>query len=191
MESIIDIKNLEREKFKRIRAQSTLLERKRVKKNLEIFINSLDKSKWINKFFAIYWPLLDEVDLRDLKKNYPLALPKCESSHKLNFYAWNNTKLKEDKVGIPAPHNAELLSNKQISHIFAPCLSIDRDLYRLGYGGGYYDKLRSSMEWRLVPCIGVLTEQCVSKNLLTRADWDIPLNGYITNKKILVLNNNL
>tara|TARA_B100000212_G_scaffold261261_1_gene201165 strand:+ start:1801 stop:2361 length:561 start_codon:yes stop_codon:yes gene_type:complete len=186
MQSIINSKKLERLKFKKLRAQSSLLERKSVKKNIEIFINSLDKNSWKSKFFAIYWPLLDEVDLRDLKQNYPLALPKCESNNKLGFYAWNNTSLKEDKEGILAPDNAEPLSYKQISHIFVPCLSIDKKLSRLGYGGGYYDKLRSYEEWRLIPCIGVLTEKCVSKNLLTKADWDIPLNGYITNKKILI-----
>ena len=66
------------------------------------------------------------------------------------------------------------------------CLSIDKNLTRLGYGGGYFDKLRRDKNWRNVPCIGVLTSNCVSKIPLTRAYWDIPLSGFITEKEIFV-----
>ena len=65
------IKSLERIKFKKIRSKSTFSERKSVSENVEKFIKTLDKNKWINKFFAIYWPLKDEEDLRELRKNYP------------------------------------------------------------------------------------------------------------------------
>jgi len=70
--------------------------------------------------------------------------------------------------------------------IFVPCLSVDKNLTRLGYGGGYFDKLRTDNKWRNVPCIGVLTSNCVSTILLTKAEWDIPLSGFITEKEIFV-----
>ena len=70
--------------------------------------------------------------------------------------------------------------------IFVPCLSVDKNLIRLGYGGGYFDKLRSDKNWKDVPCIGVLTSNCVSTNPLTRSEWDIPLSGFITEKEIFV-----
>ena len=179
-------KKKEREKFKQIRSKSSFFERENVKLNVETYINTLDKNKWHNKYFAVYYPLKNEVDLRDLKKKYPLALPKCKSNNEVDFYVWDNTPLEIDKAGIPAPINSKLLISEQISHIFVPCLSIDERLNRLGYGGGYYDKLRANKVWRLIPCIGVLTEECVSQDLLTKANWDIPLNGYITNKEILI-----
>ena len=47
-------------------------------------------------------------------------------------------------------------------------------------------KLRRDNDWRNVPCIGVLTSNCVSTIPLTRADWDIPLSGFITEKEIFV-----
>ena len=180
------IKSLERIKFKKIRSKSTFSERKSVSENVEKFIKTLDKNKWINKFFAIYWPLKDEVDLRELKKKYPLALPKCNLNKKLEFYIWDDTPLKKDQEGILAPNNSNLLNSSQISYIFVPCLSVDKKLNRLGYGGGYYDKLRSYKDWRLIPCIGVLTNNCVSKSLLTNDKWDIPLDGFITDSKILI-----
>ena len=47
------IKSLERIKFKKIRSKSTFSERKSVNENVEKFIKTLDKNKWINKYFAI------------------------------------------------------------------------------------------------------------------------------------------
>ena len=85
-----------------------------------------------------------------------------------------------------APNNSNLLNSSQISYIFIPCLSVDKKLNRLGYGGGYYDKLRSNKDWRLIPSIGVLTDKCVSKNFLTKEKWDIPLNGFITDNEISI-----
>ena len=180
------IKSFERVKFKKIMSESSLLERKSVKENVERFITTLDRKKWINKFFAIYWPLKDEVDLRTLRKKYPLALPKCNSNKRIDFYVWDDTPLIKDKEGIFAPNNSNLLNSRQISYIFAPCLSVDKKLHRLGYGGGYYDKLRDNEDWRLIPCIGVLTNKCVSKSFLTKDNWDIPLNGFITDNEIFI-----
>ena len=180
------IKSYERIKYKKIMSESLLCDRTNVKENVERFIISLDKNKWINKFFAIYWPLKDEVDLRELRKKYPLALPKCNSNKKIDFYIWDDTPLIKDQEGIFAPNNSKLLNSRQISCIFVPCLSIDKNLNRLGYGGGYYDKLRAKKDWRLIPCIGVLTNKCVCKSFLTKDFWDIPLSGFITDNEILI-----
>ena len=180
------IKSYERIKYKKIMSESLLCDRTNVKVNVERFIISLDKNKWINKFFAIYWPLKDEVDLRELKKKYPLALPKCNSSKKIDFYIWDDAPLIKDQEGIFAPNNSKLLNSSQISFIFVPCLSVDKNLNRLGYGGGYYDKLRANKDWKLIPCVGVLTNKCISKNFLTKDHWDIPLNGFITDNEILI-----
>ncbi len=180
------IKSFERVKFKKIMSESSLSERENVKENVEKFLTTLDRNKWINKFFAIYWPLKDEVDLRELRKKFPLALPKCNLSKRIDFYIWDDTPLIKDQEGIFAPNNSDLLKSSQISYIFVPCLSVDKKFNRLGYGGGYYDKLRANKDWRLIPCIGVLTNKCVSKNFLTKDNWDIPLNGFITDNEIFI-----
>ena len=185
----MEIKNekiLDRKKFHQIRKQSTNLEKSNVEKNVETFIDSIPKEILFNKYIGIYWPIKNEVDIRKLRNKYPVALPKCQTNLEIQYFIWDNTPLKKDIQGIPSPNNNLCLSHENISMIFVPCLSIDKRLTRLGYGGGYFDKLRSKKDWNLIPCIGILTDNCVSNNLLNKEKWDIPLNGYITEKEILI-----
>ena len=184
--SISEKKSLERNIFRKLRQESTLSELRNIENNVRKYIDLfLSRNKKIDKI-AIYWPLKNEVDIRSLKKNFSLALPRCEEGKKLSFHIWDDKPLTKDLEGIPSPKNSYLLSYEEISLIFVPCLSIDENFIRLGYGGGYFDKLRRDKNWRNIPCIGLLTSRCVSKKPLTRANWDIPLTGYITDKEILL-----
>ena len=183
---ISEKKNLERNFFKNLRNQSTFVDRKNVEINVRIFVDSFFRKGIKNNYIGIYWPLKNEVDIRSIRDKYSLALPRCEKNKKLSFCSWEGELLTNDSQGIPAPYSSNKLSYDQISMIFIPCLAVDRDFIRLGYGGGYFDKLREDKNWQTIPCIGLLTSNCVSKNLLTRADWDIPLSGFITEKEILV-----
>jgi 5-formyltetrahydrofolate cyclo-ligase len=118
----------------------------------------------------------------NVEKNVRLYI----DSYVKGFYPWEEKPLTKDSEGILSPNNSSPLSYLEISMIFVPCLSVDKNLTRLGYGGGYFDKLRRDNDWRNVPCIGVLTSNCVSTIPLTRAEWDIPLSGFITEKEIFV-----
>ena len=184
--NIFEKKKLERDKFRKIRNKISLNQRENVVKNVRLYVDSFVKSYKNTGYIAIYWPLKNEVDIRSLKEKISLALPRCKDKKELLFYPWNETTLSKDSEGILSPNNSFSLSHKQISMILVPCLSIDKNLIRLGYGGGYFDKLRRDKNWRNVPCIGVLTSNCVSKIPLTRAYWDIPLSGFITEKEIFV-----
>ena len=113
-------------------------------------------------------------------------MPRCKDKKELLFYPWDEKPLTKDSEGILSPNNSSPLSHLQISTILVPCLSVDKNLTRLGSGGGYFDKLRRDKNWRNVHCIGVLTSSCLSTIPLTRAEWDIPLTGYITEKEIFV-----
>ena len=184
--NIFEKKKLERDIFRKLRAKSSLNQIENVEKNVKIYIDSFVKEDRNIGHIAIYWPLKNEVDIRSLKEKVPLALPRCKDKKELLFYSWNENPLTKDSEGILSPNNSFSLSYKEISMIFVPCLSVDKNLIRLGYGGGYFDKLRSDKNWKDVPCIGVLTSNCVSPNPLTRAEWDIPLSGFVTEKEIFV-----
>ena len=184
--TISEKKNLERILFRKLRAESSLENRRNVENNVKKYIDLFFKKEKEKDYIAIYWPLKNEIDLRSLKDKFSLALPRCEENKKLSFYPWDNKPLTKDFEGILSPENSNSLTYNQISIIFIPCLSVDKNLIRLGYGGGYFDKLRRDNAWRNVPCIGVLTSNCVSTVPLTKAEWDIPLSGFITEKEIFV-----
>ena len=184
--NIFEKKKFERDTFRKLRNEISLNQMKNVEKNVKLYVDSFVKEYKNIGYIAIYWPLKNEVDIRSLKEKISVALPRCKDKKELLFYPWDEKPLTKDSEGILSPNNSLLLTHKQISMIFVPCLSVDKNLIRLGYGGGYFDKLRGDKNWRQVQCIGVLTSNCVSKIPLTRAEWDIPLSGFITEKEILV-----
>jgi len=184
--NIFEKKKLERNIFRKLRDESSISQRENVEKNVKLYVDSFVNQYKNIGYVAIYWPLKNEVDIRSLKEKFSLALPRCEEKKELLFFPWDKKPLTKDSEGILSPNNSFSLSHEQINLILVPCLSVDNNLIRLGYGGGYFDKLRRDKNWRNITCIGVLTSNCVSKIPLTRAEWDIPLSGFITEKKIFV-----
>ena len=184
--NISEKKKLERHTFIKLRDEISLKLREKVERNVKLYVDSFIKEYKNIGYIAIYWPLKNEVDIRSLKEKLSLALPRCKNKKEIIFYPWDKKPLTKDSEGILSPSKSVSLSHEQISLILVPCLSVDKNLIRLGYGGGYFDKLRSDKNWRDLPCIGVLTSNCLSPNPLTRAEWDIPLTGYITEKEIFV-----
>ena len=184
--TIFEKKKLERNMFRKLRDEISLNQKENVEKNVKLYIDLFVQEHSSIGYIAIYWPLKNEVDIRSLKEKFSLALPRCNEKKELLFYPWDEKPLTKDSEGILSPNNSFSLRHEEISMIFVPCLSVDKNLIRLGYGGGYFDKLRSDINWSNIPCIGVLTSNCVSKISLTRSDWDIPLSGFITEKEIFV-----
>ena len=184
--TIFEKKKVERNRFRKLIDEISLKQKENAEKNVKLYIDSFIKEYKSIGYIAIYWPLRNEVDIRSLKEKFSLALPRCKDKNELLFYPWDEEPLTKDSEGILSPYNNFSLSHKQISLMLVPCLSVDKNLIRLGYGGGYFDKLRTDNNWRNVPCIGVLTSNCVSTSPLTRAEWDIPLSGFITEKEIFV-----
>ncbi len=78
----------------------------------------------------------------------------------------------------PDPAN-EILVAAQVDLILVPCVGCDRQGYRLGYGGGYYDRLLEDPQWATIPTIGIAFDQMVVETLPTDA-WDQPLRAICT-----------
>ncbi len=153
---------------------------KRVRHTLEIINNK----KAINGFIGIYWPLAGEVDLRSLKnfKQFSLALPATQKSKTMTYHKWGDDPLRKDLNGIPSPISQPSLKPEQIDLLLIPALAIDKKGYRLGYGGGYFDRLKSNSKWRSIESIAVVPEECISSSSLPIDSWDIPLDGWISEK---------
>jgi 5,10-methenyltetrahydrofolate synthetase len=131
---------------------------------------------------GLYWPLANEVDLRPLRRNCPIPWPCPKPTAKgcLQYKRWSGQDLEEDGCGIPAPTNGSNLQADEISLLLVPALAVDSSGVRLGYGGGYYDRLRADPLWADVPAWVVLPSNCVRSSPLPRDAWDVPFNGWIT-----------
>ena len=77
--------------------------------------------------------LLDEPQLRRI------GLPVVDKLHgTLSFHAWfPGCPMEEDAYHIPKPKGTEVI---RPTLLFVPCVGYGTGGYRLGYGGGFYDK---------------------------------------------------
>jgi len=107
-----------------------------------------------------YWPIKGEFDplpalhrwkedgeLTGERTRRRIALPVIDRVHKtLSFHAWHpGCPMEEDAFGIPKPKDTELVVP---TLLFVPCVGYSAGGYRLGYGGGFYDRTLAALEPR-------------------------------------------
>jgi 5-formyltetrahydrofolate cyclo-ligase len=98
---------------------------------------------------GVYWPIQAEPDLREwigtlAQRGVPVALPVATAlGQPLVYREWRpQAKLARGLWKIPYPADgAEVIP----SVIIAPLVGYDPDCYRLGYGGGFFDRTLAAM----------------------------------------------
>jgi len=106
-----------------------------------------------------------------------LVLPRI-SGLDLDWIAWdgNAQNLKERK-NLQEPTGPALSDLSTIDLIFVPALRIDRNGYRLGQGGGYYDRALAHLKaWK----IGLVYAGELSSEVLPHEPHDVPLDAAAT-----------
>ena len=76
--------------------------------------------------------------IMDLGKTLSFPVIKRDSTELIFIKSNPNTNFKLGKYNIPEPTNENEETLPQL--FFVPCLGFDLNGYRLGYGGGFYDK---------------------------------------------------
>ena len=76
-----------------------------------------------------------------------IGLPVVNKLHKtLTFHAWYpGCPMEEDAYGIPKPKETEVIVP---TLLFVPCVGYGPGGYRLGYGGGFYDRTLATLQPR-------------------------------------------
>jgi 5-formyltetrahydrofolate cyclo-ligase len=154
---------------------------------IKIF-NLIKKQKKIKKNIGGYFPVNNEIDdLEILKKfeekKYKICLPVVKKNFDMDFY---NFSFKEplivNKYGIPEPKKTNIVYP---DIILIPMVAFDKNLNRLGYGGGYYDRIiEKLMKKKNFLKIGLAFSKQKINNL-SISKYDKKMDYIVTEKYIL------
>ena len=134
-----------------------------------------------NEYIGTYISFRDELDTKKLnqyllERELNLALPAIDFQTKeINFFMYDkNTELIENKFSILEPKNKDKVIFPKI--ILIPLLGYSKSGFRLGYGGGYYDKYLSKNGIGDVKKIGIAfsfqeVEEIPVEDHDERLDW--------------------
>ncbi len=119
--------------------------------SFKYILRILKKEKIQSKVVGGYYPYNYEVDVMKIldnfeKKKYLISLPKIKKNYKMDFFNWSfKEPLIINKYGIPEPTSNKIM----YPNIFLiPLVAYDEKLYRIGYGGGYYDRYLKKIKKR-------------------------------------------
>ena len=110
------------------------------------------------------------------------GFPRCVGKDLQWHRWWPGENLQTGAFGILEPAiDAPVLTAAEVDLILVPCVACDSQRYRLGYGGGFYDRLLSSPDWARIPTIGI-TFDFARLDCLPIDPWDRPLQSVCTDR---------
>ncbi len=162
-----------------------------VQKNI---IESLNLSKMKN--VLLYFPYKQEIKTNLLhqellKYSHNIYMPKIFPKNVMKFNLFTSEySLTKNKYGITEVDNEEYLEPHLFDAMFIPFVGVDINGFRIGYGGGYFDRALSSLmdsNHRKPLIIGLGYDyQMLSKNLAE--PHDLRYHKVITESRILSYN---
>ncbi len=152
-----------------------------------------ESTRWPTPW-AAYFPIGSELNLLGHASMGNCWLPLIAPEKKLIWFRWSHDIClwNTDSLGLPIPPDTTVRCALESAPdspriIITPCLAVDRRGTRLGYGGGYYDRLLSEFRDR------IFTVACVPKALfldeieLPRMEHDMPVDLIVTETDTFLL----
>ncbi len=174
-----------RKKILKIRSK---IDSKKNKINFFRILDLLKRQKKIKKNIGGYFPVNNEIDDLDIlkkfeKRKYRICLPIVKKNFDMDFYNFSfKDPLIINKYGIPEPKKTNIIYP---DIILIPMVGFDKNLNRLGYGGGYYDRLIEKLtKKKKILKIG-LAFSCQQINNLSVSKYDKKMDYIVTEKYIL------
>ncbi len=137
--------------------------------------------------------LYQEPDLTCLWQAFPhkiWGLPRCQGKE-LIWHLVNAIYLSQETevgaYGIPEPlPTLPLVDLTKVDVVLVPSVACDRQGYRLGYGGGFYDRFLARKDISpTLKTVGITFANSHLEGLPTES-WDIPLNAVCTEAGIQI-----
>jgi 5,10-methenyltetrahydrofolate synthetase len=140
----------------------------------------------VHGVLAFCWPYKNEYDVRHLaaalrRRGATTALPVVVAPKTpLIFREWHpRVKLADGPLGIPYPVDSREV---RPDHVLLPMLGWDAQGYRLGYGGGFFDRTLASLAKR-PRVIGLSYEQAYMQTIRPQPH-DIPVDFVVTERGV-------
>jgi 5-formyltetrahydrofolate cyclo-ligase len=135
---------------------------------------------------GIYWPIRGELDLRDFARRHieaggTAALPVVvQKNAPVEFWQWEpGTAMRRGLWNIPVPAERRAVVPDAL---LIPLVGYDAAGYRLGYGGGYYDRTLAALTPRPL-CIGVGYDESALPTIHPQPH-DIPMDAIVTERRV-------
>lgn len=146
-------------------------------------VEGVPNLEWL--LVGFYWPFKGEYDVRRIARRLHdrgtrLALPVVvEKNRPLVFRQWTpDAKLVPGIWGIPVPADGAAV---EPDALLVPLVGFDDDGFRLGYGGGYYDRTLAALR-RKPLTIGVGFELAALPTIHPQPH-DIPMDAIVTEQR--------
>ncbi len=108
-------------------------------------------------------------------------LPKIKADNRMEFVLYEpDSELKQNQYGILEPIGTTVC--EQLDCLLLPLVAFDAQGNRLGMGGGYYDRYLE--QYPAKHLIG-LAHQLQQVELLDAKEWDIPLDGIVSDQQTI------
>ena len=116
---------------------------------------------------------LDAAMEQALKDGKRVALPKCDGREMRFIFLDDLSQVQKSPIGAPEPIADGPVGDDETALVLVPGLAFDKNGYRVGYGGGYYDKFLSREPHH--PTVALCYDFQVLEHLETE-DFDIPVD---------------
>jgi 5-formyltetrahydrofolate cyclo-ligase len=131
---------------------------------------------------GVYWPFQAEFDPRPfidwvIAAGSSVALPVVvDEKGPLEYRSWQpGDKLVDGVWNIPIPERRDIVTPQAV---LAPLVGFDSECYRLGYGGGYFDRTLAALSPRPL-AIGVGFELSLIETIYPQV-FDMPMDLIVT-----------
>jgi 5-formyltetrahydrofolate cyclo-ligase len=135
---------------------------------------------------GFYWPIQNEIDLRPVvtahvKSGGKAALPVVPGKDQaMIFHDWTpDTEMVPGFARIPEPANSKEVT---VHVLLAPLVGFDPAGYRLGYGGGFFDRTLAALP-RKPLVVGIGLEATRLDDILPH-QYDVPVDVLITDQGV-------
>lgn len=183
-------KKLIRKKMSRIRSN---MDKNEHREKSKIIVEKLMKSKFYKESdtIMIYVSFRREIDTHEFIKKaikdgktilVPITIDKGKQLKPSHLKDFDELEIGFYNILTPKEEFVRYVDPKDIDLVIVPGLGFDKEGYRVGFGGGYYDRFLSNLDSAIKLSIA-FDFQILDR--VPREDFDIPVDYILTEKRII------